>query len=419
MNDLERFSTQCVHLTGNMTGPIQAPLIGSAAYGYENAYEAEAIFSGSLAKPLYSRVSNPTNARLEKALAVMEGGEGAVATASGMGALAMVMTALLQSGDEVLCIGGFFGGTFTLVKQTMARFGVRSTFCHVDDFATIEKKLQEGIAMVLFESVGNPSLTLPNIERIVQLANRYDTISVVDNTATPLLVRPLKIGADIVFHSTTKNISGFAGPLGGAAVFRAVNPQNDKLLSSKYAPLHTFVEKAGKKAFMAILKKRALRDMGMTASAFSSYITLLGLETLPLRLERIMRSVEEVAHRLDELLPEYFHLHHPSLPHSPYHARYLSSFPHGCGPLLTIDCQTKQRAFKMLDGLKMVIQTANIGDNRTLALHMASTIYADFSEDERRFLGVTDGLVRVSVGLESPDDIVEDFLQAAKGATQL
>jgi O-acetylhomoserine (thiol)-lyase len=215
-------------------------------------------------------------------------------------------------------------------------------------------------------------------------------------------------------HSTTKNISGFAGPLGGAVVFRAVDPQRDILLNEKYAPLHKFVKKAGAKAFMAIFKKRALRDMGMTASAMSSYITMLGLETLALRVERINRSVAEVAMRLAAKLPEEITVNHPALSQSPDHDRYLSDFPQGCGPLLTLECGTKARAFALLDRLKMVIKTANIGDNRTLALHMASTIYRDFSEEDRRYLGVTEGLIRVSIGLESPDAIVEDFLQAAE-----
>jgi len=410
--DFEYYNTLLVHATANQTGAIGPAVIPSAAFGYESAQEAEGIFAGEVQKPLYARVGNPTNAKLEAALAHMEGGFGAIATSSGMGALALVITAILEAGDEVLCIGGFFSGTYTLVRETFARFGIKNSFCEVDDFETIEAKLQSGIKMVLFESVGNPSLTLPDIPRILTLCKRYETLSLIDNTATPLLVRPIELGADIVMHSTTKNISGFAGPLGGAVVFRAVDPQRDTLLNEKYAPLHKFVKKAGAKAFMAILKKRALRDMGMTASAMSSYITMLGLETLALRVERINRSVAEVAMRLAAKLPEEITVNHPALSQSPDHDRYLSDFPQGCGPLLTLECGTKARAFALLDHLKMVIKTANIGDNRTLALHMASTIYRDFSEEDRRYLGVTEGLIRVSIGLESPDAIVEDFLQA-------
>ena len=412
--DFDKFATMMVHATANKTGAIGPAVIPSAAFGYESAEEAEGIFAGEVQKPLYARVGNPTNAKLEQALAKMEGGEGAIVTASGMGALAMAMTALLESGDEVLCIGGFFGGTYTLVKETFARFGIRHTLCKVDDFDTIEAKLREGIKLVLFESVGNPSLTLPDIPKILELCRSYDTLSLIDNTATPILVRPLELGADLVMHSTTKNIGGFAGPLGGALVLRSVDTEKDTLLHPKYASLHKFVKKAGKKAFMAIMKKRALRDMGMTANAMGSYITLLGLETLPLRVERVNRTVETVAAALKEKLPAAIRVNHPSIPESPDHARYRTLFPSGCGPLLTLDCGTKARAFALLNRLEMVVKTANIGDNRTLALHMASTIYRDFSEEERSYLGVTEGLVRVSIGLEAADDIVADFLQAAR-----
>ncbi len=413
--DFEAFQTMMVHATAQRVRAIAPVVTPSAAFGYSDAQEAEAIFSGEAQLPLYARVGNPTNAKLESALATMEGGLGAIATASGMGALAMVLTALLETGDEVLCIGGFFGGTFTLVKETFARFGIKSSFCETEDFDTIESKLQAGIKLVLLESVGNPSLTLPDLPRIFALCRRYKTLSLIDNTATPILLRPLELGADFVMYSTTKNIAGFAGPLGGAVIFRAVNEADDTLLDAKYAALHKFVKKAGKKAFMPILKKRALRDMGMTASALSSYITLLGLETLPLRVARVNQTVEKVVAILSERLPQDIRVNHPSLPTDAQHARYKAQFSQGCGPIFTLECGSKARAFALLDRLKLAIITANIGDNRTLALHMASTIYRDFGESDRRYLGVSEGLVRVSVGLESAEAIAEDFLQAANG----
>jgi len=412
--DFDYFNTLLVQEVGSKTGPIAPTIVPSAAFGYESAEEAQGIFSGEVTKPLYARVGNPTNAKLEGIVAKMEGGFGAIATASGMGALSMVTTALLQSGDEVLCVGGFFGGTYTLVNETLKRFGVSNTFCGLDDFAHIEERLAAGVKMVLMESVGNPSLRLPDIKRIADLCNRYETLLVIDNTATPLLVRPLDLGADIVVHSSTKNMSGNSAALGGIAVFRAVSPESDKLLNVKYADVHKFVKKAGKKAFIPICKKRAIRDMGMTANAFGSFLTMLGLETLALRVERVNRSVEKVAALLDASLPEGIEVNHPSLPKSEDHARYKADFANGCGPLLTLECGTPERAFRLLDALKLVTLTANIGDNRTLALHMQSTIYSDFSEEARRFNGVTDGLIRVSIGLEDPEAIAEDFLQASE-----
>ncbi len=411
--DFDYFNTLLVQSVGSKVGPIAPTITPSAAYGYENAEEAEGIFAAQVNKPLYARVGNPTNAKLESIVAKMEGGFGAIATSSGMGAISMVCSAFLSAGDELLCIGGFFGGTYSLVNETLARFGITNTFCTVDDFEHIEATLQRGIKMVLFESVGNPSLTLPDIQRIIDLCNKYETLVMIDNTATPLLVRPLEMGADISVHSSTKNMSGHSAALGGIAVFRAVKDEGEKLLNPKYADVHKIVNKMGEKAFIPICKKRAIRDFGMTANAFGSFMTMVGLETLSLRVERINKSVATVAALLDEKLPEGVSVNHPSLPSSPDHARYQSDFAQGCGPLLSIDCGTKERAFTFLNKLNYVIQTANIGDNRTLALHMTSTIYSDFNEETRRFLGVHEGLIRVSIGLEDPKVIAEDFLQAA------
>ncbi len=412
MKDYNYFSTLLVQNVGSKTRAIAPVIASSAAFGYESAQEAEGIFMGEVNNPLYARMGNPTTAKLESIVAKMESGLGAIATSSGMGALAMIMTAFLKSDDEVLCIGGFFGGTHTLVNETMRRFGVKSSFCAVDDFEHIEKKLQSGIKMVLIETVGNPSLELPDLPKIIELCNRYETLIVVDNTVTPLTIRPLEMGADIVMHSTTKAMSGHSASLGGVAVFRAVTEQ-DKLHNEKYKELHPIVNKMGKKAMIAISKKRGMRDMGMSANAFGSFLTMLGLETLALRLERVNSSIPIIAKILEEKLPSNIKVSHPSLATHPCHERYLSDYIQGCGPILTLECGDKATAFKLLNQLKLATQTANIGDNRTLALHMASTIYRDFDKATQEYLGVTDGLIRISIGLEDPKVIAEDFLQAS------
>ncbi len=332
--DFNYYNTLLVQSVGSRVGPIAPTITPSAAYGYENAEEAEGIFSAQVNKPLYARVGNPTNAKLESIVAKMEGGFGAIATSSGMGAISMVCSAFLSAGDELLCIGGFFGGTYSLVNETLARFGVTNTFCTVDDFEHIEARLKSGIKMVLFESVGNPSLTLPDIQRIIDLCNKYETLVMIDNTATPLIVRPLEMGADISVHSSTKNMSGHSAALGGIAVFRGVKEEGDKLHNPKYADVHKIVKKMGKKSFIPICKKRAIRDFGMTANAFGAFMTMIGLETLSLRVERINKSVETVAALLDEKLPEGVRVNHPSLPSSPDNARYKSDFSQGCGPLI-------------------------------------------------------------------------------------
>lgn len=411
--DFNYYNTQLVQNIGSKVGPIAPTITPSAAFGYEDAQTAEGIFAGEINSPLYARVGNPTNAKLEDVVAKMEGGVAAIATSSGMGAISMITTALLKSGDEVLCIGGFFGGTYTLITDTMKRFGITNTFCEVDDIKHIKNRLKAGVKMVLMESVGNPSLRLPDIKLIADLCNEFETVLVVDNTATPILVRPLELGADIVVHSSTKNMSGHSASLGGIAVYRSVKKSNEKLLNEKYEDLHKFIQKMGAKAFLGICKKRAIRDMGMTANAFGSFLTLLGLETLSLRVERVNKSVEELARLLDESLGDGYTINHPSLKSSKDNNIYKRDFKNGCGPILTLDCGSKEKAFKLLNKLKLVTQTANIGDNRTLALHMKSTIYSDFDEEVRRFLGITDGLIRISVGLEDPKVIAEDFLQSS------
>ncbi len=413
MTNFEEFNTFLVQSIGNKVGAVAPTITPSAAFAYESCEMAEKIFSGEVDLPFYARMGNPTNAKLESILANMEGGGSAIVTSSGMGAMSMVTTAFLESGDEILCIGGFFGGTYTLVNETLKRFGVKNSFCDIDDFSHIEKKLEMGVMMVLIESVGNPSLKVPDIQKIAKLCDEYKTLLIVDNTVTPILLQPLKIGADIVVYSSTKSISGHSAALGGVAVFRDVK-DDDKLYHSKYDSVKKIVNKKSKKAFVAICKKRAMRDFGMSANAFGSFLTMLGLETLALRVERVNKNVARVVEILDKKLAKDISVNHPSLKKDPYYDRYIKNYPNGCGPLFTLECGDKKRAFEILDRLKYAIKTANIGDNRTLALHMASTIYSDFDKESKEYNGVTDGLIRVSIGLEDPDVIAKDFIQACK-----
>ena len=221
------------------------------------------------------------------------------------------------------------------------------------------------------------------------------------------------MGADIVIHSTTKAMSGHSAALGGIAVFRAVKEQ-DKLHNKKYNHLHPIINKMAKKSMIAIAKKRAMRDIGMSANAHGSFLTMLGLETLALRLQRVNTSIPKLVKILDQELPKHIKVSHPSLESHRYHKAFKSNFNEACGPIITLECGDKATAFKLLNNLELVTQTANIGDNRTLALHMGSTIYRDFDQETQKFLGITDGLIRVSVGLEDPRIIAEDFLEATK-----
>lgn len=407
----EEFSTAFVQQVGKKEGPISPVMINSASFGYGDSETGEGIFDGSVKKPLYARVGNPTSGQLEQILAAMDGGVGAIAASSGMGATAMATLSLLKFGDEIISVGGLFGGTYSYFSETLTRFGITTRFFDVDELGGIEEAISDKTKMIFLESVGNPNMRLPDIQAIAAIANVHNIVLMVDNTITPLSVAPLALGADIVVYSTTKIITGNASSLGGAVVFRAINEGEDKFKTERYSEIHPFIKKMGAMALIGNAKKRALRDFGMSANGFGSYMTLLGLETLPLRMDRVVSSVETIAKALDE---KGFVVNHPSLANHPHHERYMSQFSQGCGTLLTIDMGSKEAAFAFLNRSKLITITANIGDSRTLGLHMASTIYRDFDEPTREFLGITPGLIRISIGLENPQQLINDFI-AARG----
>jgi len=411
MNQLETFATEAVQLTGSKSGPISPIIAHSAAFGYEDSITAEEIFSGTVAKPVYARMGNPTSSQLETILAKMDGGVGCVTTSSGMAAISMVALSLCESGDEIISVGGLFGGTYALFNESLNRFGVKTHFFDVDEIEQIQSAITPKTKMIFLESVGNPNLRLPDFKEIERVATANGILLAVDNTVTPLSLQPLKFGADIVLYSTTKTIAGHAAALGGAAVFREIEKNDAKLMSTRYKDLHKFVEKAGANALIAISKKRAMRDFGMSSNAFAGFLTMIGIQTLSLRTERIKKTIETLSHALYDA---GVNVRHPSLKNHEHHARYIKEYENGCGPLLTIDFGNKDRAFSFLEQSKLITVTANIGDTRTLGLHMASTIYSDFDDETRKFLGITDGLVRISIGLENETDLINDFLEAAK-----
>jgi len=385
---------------------ISTPITSSATFFYKNSQEAEDIFSGNTMQPLYSRMGNPTSAQLEQKLSQLENGIGAVATSSGMAAITMVITSLCSSGDEIVSVGGLFGGTYALMSQTLPRFGINTKFVNVDELENIENSITTKTKIIFCESVGNPSLRLPDLEAIGKIATKHNVAFIVDNTITPIIVRPFEYGADVVVYSTTKIISGNSSALGGIAIFKEVE-KNDKFHTAKYEFLKPFINKLKGKALIGCAKKRSLRDFGMSANAHSSYQTILGLETLELRNNRINTSCEIIAKILKS---EGLNVNHPSLEEHQDNELYKKAYSEGCGSMITIDMGTQKQAFQFLDHSSLLTLTANIGDCRSLGLHMASTIYQDFTTSEKEFLGITDGLIRISIGLEKPQDIIDDLL---------
>jgi O-acetylhomoserine (thiol)-lyase len=255
--------------------------------------------------------------------------------------------------------------------------------------------------LIYCESVGNPNGAIVDFAALRSLEQRYSLLFVIDNTLTPLLFEPLTY-ADIAIYSTTKILSGHSQALGGAVVFRKVD-EDDRLFAN-FAFMKSFFEKSGPKAFLPLLKKRALRDIGMSQNAFGAALTLLGLETLALRVKRTSESAKKIASHFKEIAN-----------YAGFHPLAKTYMPRGAGQMLTFDLGSKERAYRFLRSSKMVYITANLGDARTLALAMGDTIYKDFTPEQKSHLGITEGLVRLSIGLENVDMLIEDFQKALKG----
>ena len=390
----------------NFEKAISTPIISSASFSYSSCQEASDIFSGNSSKPLYSRMGNPTTTILETKLAKMDNGVASICTSSGMGAITMSIMSLCSSKDEIIAIGGLFGGTYALLSQTLVRFGIKTIFLSANEVDKIEENINQNTKLIYCESVGNPNLRLLDIKKIADISNKNDIAFMVDNTSTALIVKPLELGADICIYSTTKVISGNSSALGGVSIFKAVK-ENGKFYSSRYKFMKPFLNKLGSKALYGVNKKRALRDFGMSANANASYQTLLGLETLELRTQRINSSCEIISKALEE---EGISINHPSLKSNIDNDLYNKYYSKGCGSVITIDMENKQKAFKFLDSSKLLTLTANIGDSRSLGLHMSSTIFSDFNDEQKEFLGISDGLIRLSIGLENPQDIIKDLI---------
>jgi len=387
---------------------ISTPISSSAAFSYNSSQEAEDIFIGTVAKPLYSRMGNPTSSILEEKLCKMEQACSCITTSSGMGAISMVIFALCSSEDEIISVGGLFGGCYAFFKQTLPRYKILTTFFSADELDKIEESITQKTKVIFCESVGNPNLRLANIKKLGQIATKHGIIFVVDNTITPLIVRPLENDADIVVYSTTKIICGNSSALGGAVLLRDAL-SSSKFKKNRYAFLKPFLDNLGSRALYGCMKKRVLRDFGMSSNAHSAYQTILGLETLEIRTTRINSSCEIIARELQQY---NMNVNHPSLSTNIDNKLYIADYKDGCGTMITIDMESKQKAFRFLDNVKDIVLTANIGDTRTLGLHMESTIYRDFNNEEKSYLGITPGLIRLSIGLEDPKVIIENIKNA-------
>ena len=402
-----RFDTKLIH-AGTAPGPSGAtktPIVQASAFAYNSAEELEDIFKGRAMGQVYTRIGNPTLETLEKRLALIENGIAAVVTASGMAAITTAVMAVVRSGDEILSSSSLFGGTYSLFHDTLANYGIRTRFVDPTDLSALEAAVNESTRLIFVETIGNPKMDVPDIAEFSRIARKSGIPLMVDATvSTPYLARVRELGADIVIHSTSKYINGTANSIGGAIIDAgSFNWQNDK-----FPHFDPFYRKYRTFAFTARVRKLIHKDFGACAAPFNAFLLGEGLETLSLRMERHCSNALKVARFLDSH-EKVAWVNYPGLADSPFFEVANRQFQGRFGGLLTFGLADKPSAFRLINNLRLAKNLANIGDTKTLVIHPASTICADYTPEVKALMGVSEEQVRVSVGIEDIEDILEDF----------
>ena len=414
------FMTRALHEGWNCdpaTGALGLPIYATAAYQFHDGAHAARLFNLEEDGFIYSRLGNPTVKAYEDTLNSLEGGVGALALSSGQSALAHIVATLCDAGTNVVVSRQVYGGTLTLLQNLFSRFGVEPIFVDGNHPCQVEQAINDKTRAIFTETIGNPVINVAPLEALARIADRCGVPLVVDNTfATPALCRPIEWGANIVFYSTTKYISGFGNVLGGAAVDGgnfdwAAYPDKFPGLAKPDAGYHdvTFTERFGKAAFAAKLRASILRDLGGSVSPFDAYLMRLSLATLALRMKRHSENAMEVAAYLEKH-PQVEWVLYPGLESHPQRDMAKVYLKDGCGGMMAVEVKGGVEAGrKFVDALKMIRHAANLGEARTLVTHPASTTHSQLSPEQRREAGISDGMLRLSVGMEDPCDIIADL----------
>lgn len=410
MENTLRFDSLLVHggLEDGPAGATAVPIVQSSSFAYQTAEALEDVFRGRAVGSVYTRIGNPTTEALEKRLALLEGGGAAIATASGMAAITTAVLTILRSGDEILSSSSLFGGTFSLFRDTLSNYGITTTFVDPLDLDGFRNAINERTRLLFVETIGNPKLDVPDVPALARIAHEAGLPLMVDSTvSTPCLASGAQLEADILAYSTSKYINGTGTTIGGAIVDRGVFNWN----SPKFPHFEQFYKKYRAFAFAARARKLVHKDVGACAAPFNSYLLTEGIQTLALRMERHCSSALALARFLKDH-PKVSWVSYPGLEDSPQHEVATRLYNGRYGGLLAFGTGDKVSAFKVINGLKLAKNLANIGDAKTLVIHPASTICADYDTGEKALMGVTEDLIRVSVGIEDRSDIIDDFRQA-------
>jgi O-acetylhomoserine (thiol)-lyase len=386
-----------------------APIYQSAAHRFDTAEELSEVFAGKKAGFIYQRLRNPTNEVLEKRMTLLEGGLDAVVTSSGMAAINDSILAIGRAGDEIVSGNSLFMSTFLLFNNVFRKFGIEVKLVESSDLGAWQAAVTPKTKALFVETIGNPKMDVPPIRQLAELAHANQAPLIVDNTlATPYLFRPYEHGADIVVHSTTKYLNGHGSAVGGVVI----DSGRFDWPESKYPDFRLFKERRGKYAYIDKVWREIHINMGTSQAPLHSYLTLIGLDTLSLRMERHLRNANKAAQFLAQH-PKVKWVNFPGLPNSPAYETAQAQFQgKGYGALITFGLEDQQQCFDFIRKLKLLYHLANLGDCKSLVIHPWSSQYINFTEDSRRANGITPDLVRLSVGIEDVDDILADLDQA-------
>jgi O-acetylhomoserine (thiol)-lyase len=415
------FRTRAIHagnIPDQVTGARALPIYQSSAFVFDDTADAAARFALQKYGNIYSRLSNPTVASFEERVASLEGGLGAVATASGLAAQYITFASLAGQGDHIVASANLYGGSITQLDVTLRRFGIETTFVQSSDAADYAAAIQENTKLVFAETIANPSGEIADIEGLADVAHAHGIPLIIDSTiATPYLNRPIEWGADIVTHSATKFLGGHGTTLGGVVVESGrFDWHSDKFpLFGQPVPSYGGLEWSGnfgEYAFLTRLRAEQLRDIGPALAPHSAFLLAQGVETLPFRLQAHVDNARAVAEWLDAD-PRIAAVNWAGLPEHPHHDRANKYLPKGPGSVFSFEVKGgRQVGQKLIESVDLASHLANIGDAKTLIIHPASTTHAQLTDEQLIAGGVLPGIVRLSVGIEDPDDIIYDLDQA-------
>ena len=415
-----RFETLQLHVGQEQPDPATdsraVPIYQTTSYVFHNSQHAADRFGLADAGNIYGRLTNSTQDVLEKRIAALEGGSAALALASGAAAISYTIEALAANGGHIVAQKTIYGGSYNLLAHTLPQYGIETTFVDAHNLLEVENAIKDNTRAIYLETLGNPNSDIPDIDAISEIAHKHGLPVVVDNTfGTPFLIRPIEHGADIVVHSATKFIGGHGTTLGGIIVesgkFNWKESGKYPNIAAPNPSYHgvSFYDVVGPAAFVTYIRAILLRDTGATISPFNAFLLLQGTETLSLRLERHAENTKKVVEFLSNH-PKVAKVNHPSLADHPDHALYTKYFPNGGGSIFTFEIKGgKEEAWKFIDNLKIFSLLANVADVKSLVIHPASTTHSQLSEEELLDQGITQSTIRLSIGTENINDIIEDL----------